>query len=279
MFIISFQYRETSMTRFDFFVIIFVSNFIQFPMLNILSSHRSIRKYTDRPVDRALIENLLETAIQGSSNTGNMQTYSVVVTTGEELKKTLSPAHFGQPMVVQAPVVITFCADFHRFSLWCEQREAQPGYDNFESFISAAVDTVVLAQSFALAAESQGLGICYLGTTTYNAAEIIEALQLPPLVVPVTTLTVGYPAEDPALTDRLPLSAVIHHEKYEDYTKEKIERLYEQKENSDFYRKFVAENNKKTLAQVFTDVRYTREANEFFSKKFLDVLRKQGFLK
>src|SRR5690606_10666570 len=118
-------------------------------------------------------------------NTGNMQTYSVVATTRSELKKQLAPAHFNQPMVKAAPVVLTFCADFNRFSTWCRERKAEPGYDNFESFISAAVDAIVFAQTFAVAAESVGLGICYLGTTTYNAQEIIEVLKLPKLVMPV----------------------------------------------------------------------------------------------
>jgi hypothetical protein len=137
---------------------------------------------------------------------------------------------------------------------------------------------MIFAQTFAVAAESAGLGICYLGTTTYNAGEIIEALNLPKLVVPITTITVGYPEKMPELTDRLPLEAVVHYEKYADFSSEKIDLLYSEKENSDFYKNFVAENNKETLAQVFTDIRYSKANNEFFSDKFLKVLKQQGFL-
>lgn len=247
-------------------------------MLEILQQHRSIRKYTAEPVSEQLLNELLEVACR-TSNTGNMQAYSIVVTTQSELKEKLSPAHFNQPMVKNAPVVLTFCADFNRFSQWCELRNAQPGYDNFQSFMATAIDALIAAQTFCIAAESEGLGICYLGTTTYNAGEIIEALELPELVVPVTTLTVGYPAETPAQTDRLPLKAVVHHETYHRFTSQEIDQMYSAKESDEFYKKFVEENNKETLAQVFTDIRYNRQNNEFFSAKFLDVLKKQGFLK
>ena len=247
-------------------------------MLSFLNQHRTIRKYTDKPIDNTLMSRLLETACR-TSNTGNMQAYSIVVTTDENVKRDLAPTHFNQSMTTQAPAVLTFCADFNRFTKWCEQRDADAGYDNFQSFMTTAVDALLAAQTFAIAAQSEGLGICYLGTTTYNAREIIDILKLPKLVVPVTTITVGYPAETPEQTDRLPLEAVVHRETYKDYTKENIDQLYSEKEKSEFYKQFVVENNKATLAQVFTDIRYSRKNNEFFSEKFLEVLKKQGFLK
>jgi nitroreductase len=246
-------------------------------MLDLLNQHRTIRKYTDQKIAPELLTKLLETACR-ASNTGNMQAYSIVVTTDHELKKQLSPAHFNQPMIIQAPVVLTFCADFNRFTKWCELREAIPGFDNFQSFMAAAIDAIIAAQTFCIAAESVGLGICYLGTTTYNAREIIDTLKLPRLVVPVTTITVGYPHEITELTDRLPLSAVVHGDTYSDYTPEKIDSLYSEKENSEFYIQFVLENKKETLAQVFTEIRYSGKNNEFFSDKFLQVLKEQGFL-
>ena len=96
-------------------------------------------------------------------------------------------------MVKQAPVVLTFCADFNRFNKWCRLRKAEPGYDNFLSFITAAIDALLVAQNVCVAAEDAGLGICYLGTTTYMADKIIEILDLPEGVVPVTTVTLGIP--------------------------------------------------------------------------------------
>jgi nitroreductase len=247
-------------------------------MLDLLNQHRTIRKYTNKKIAPELLNQLLETACR-ASNTGNMQAYSVVVTTDSDIKQQLAPAHFNQPMVMQAPMVLTFCADFNRFSKWCELRQAEPGYDNFQSFIATAIDTMIAAQTFCIAAESVGLGICYLGTTTYNAQEIIAALKLPKLVVPVTTITVGYPADQPEQTDRLPLKAVVHYETYSEFDSSQIEELYAEKESSEFYKQFVAENKKETLAQVFTDIRYSKKNNEFFSDKFMEALKMQGFFK
>lgn len=246
-------------------------------MLDFLLSRRTIRNYSDEGISPDLMNSLLQAAAQ-SSNTGNMQAYSVVVTTDIELKKQLAPAHFNQPMVTRAPAVLTFCADFSRFSQWCELRKAEPGYNNFQSFVASAIDALIFAQTFAVAAESNGLGICYLGTTTYNAQEIIDVLKLPKLVVPVTTITVGFPADNPPITDRLPLEAVVHHQTYKPFTEQGINQLYAEKENSAFYQQFTKENNKETLAKVFTDVRYTKKNNEFFSEKFLNALKQQGFL-
>jgi nitroreductase len=239
-------------------------------------TRRTIRKYESRKVEQNLLERIM-TAGTRASTTGNMQVYSIIVTRDDEIKKRLAPAHFNQPMVTEAPVVLTFCADFNRFNLWCRQRDADPGYDNFLSFMTAAIDALIVAQTVCSAAEEEGLGICYLGTVTYNADKIIEVLELPKGVVPVATVTLGWPAVIPDQPDRLPLEAVVHYEKYHDFTPDLINDLYREKETRADSLQFIAENGKKTLAQVFTDVRYKRADNEFFSAKFLEVIKNQGF--
>ena len=243
-----------------------------------VKNRRSIRKYAGKPVDEELLRRLLEVS-ERTQTMGNMQLYSVVVTRSEEMKKRLAPAHFNQPMVQAAPVVLTFCIDLRRFSKWCEQRKAVPGYDNLMSFMNASMDTLLVAQTFCTLAEEVGLGICYLGTTTYNPQMIIDTLRLPELVFPLTTITVGYPDGIPAQVDRLPLEAAVHEEMYHDYTPEKIDKLYAYKESLPESKQFIEENKKETLAQVFTDVRYTKKDNEFMSENLLKVLRRQGFLK
>lgn len=234
------------------------------------------RQYTDRDISDQLLNDLLFQASHAPT-TGNMQLYSVIVTRDPERKRQLAPAHFNQPSVTAAPVVLTFCADFNRFVKWCRQRGADPGYDNFQSFMTAVLDTVILAQQFCTVAEMAGLGCCYLGTTTYNAPQIAELLDLPPMVVPVTTLTVGYPAGDGVEVGRLPLDGWVHSEKYADYTPAAIDSIYAEKESRDDSRRFVEENGKDSLAQVFTDVRYTRQANELFSAIFRDFIARSGF--
>ncbi len=246
-------------------------------MIELLKNHRTIRKYKDQAIDDQLLNDILEAGVRAST-TGNMQVYSVVVTRDEAMKEKLAPCHFNQPMVKQAPVTLTFCADFNRFNKWCRQNNAEPGYDNFLSFVTAAIDALLVAQNVCVAAEAKGLGICYLGTTTYLADKIIDVLNLPKGVVPVTTVTLGYPDEDPKQVDRLPLEAVIHNETYKDYTEESINDLYKEKENLQENKDFIEENNKESLAQVFTDVRYKKADNEHFSKVLLDVLKNQGFM-
>ncbi|MHC1732059.1 MAG: nitroreductase family protein [Bacteroidales bacterium] len=241
-------------------------------------TRRTIRKYESREVEENLLKRIM-TAGTRASTTGNMQVYSVIVTRDNEMKKRLAPAHFNQPMVTEAPVVLTFCADFNRFNLWCRQRDANPGYDNFLSFMTASIDALIVAQTVCSAAEEEGLGICYLGTATYNADKIIEVLELPKGVVPVATVTLGWPAVIPDQPDRLPLEAVVHYEKYHDFTPDLIDDLYREKETRADSLQFIAENDKKTLAQVFTDVRYKKADNEYFSAKFLEVIEKQGFMK
>jgi len=240
--------------------------------LQSMQNRRSIRKYTSQDISDSLLEKLLQTAAR-ASNTGNMQLYSVVITRDQANKERMAPAHFNQPMVTTAPVVLTFCADTNRFVKWAEQRNAKPGFDNFQTFIAAMIDAIIFAQAFCTAAEEKGLGICYLGTATYNADKITEALSLPKRVVPVTTITVGYPADMPEQPERLPLEAIIHKETYTDYTPDTINVLYKAKEELEVNKQYVKENNKETLAQVFTDIRYTKENNEYFSEVYLKVLR------
>ncbi|MGA1977753.1 MAG: nitroreductase family protein [Bacteroidales bacterium] len=244
---------------------------------DILLERRTIRRYSDEPLDGSLLDDLLFKGCR-ASNTGNMQVYSIIITRDNAMKKELAPLHFDQAMITEAPVVLTFCADFNRFNKWCRQRNADPGYDNFLSFFTASIDALLVAQTVCIAAESAGLGICYLGTTTYMAHEIIRVLKLPSGVVPVTTVTLGWPAEKPDQPDRLPLEAVIHQETYSDYSERQIDKYYHEKEAREDSLQFIKENSKETLAQVFTDVRYTKADNVQFSKTLLQVLNDQGFM-
>lgn len=242
-----------------------------------IKNRKSIRKYSDKEVTQELLASLLEES-EHTPTMGNLQLYSVVVTRSAEMKAKLAPAHFNQPMVTSAPVVLTFCADFRRTSLWAENRKAVPGYDNFLSFINAATDTLLYCQTFCNIAEEAGLGTCFLGTTVYMPQMLIDTLQLPKLTFPVATITLGWPDENPAQSDRLPLKAIVHEETYHDYTPQRIDDCYAYKESLPENRHFVEINNKETLAQVFTDLRYTKKDNESMSEGLIKALKAQGFL-
>jgi FMN reductase [NAD(P)H] len=245
-------------------------------MKNLLT-RRTIRKYTTQEVSDELLNRLMTEAAR-TQTMGNLQLYSVIVTRSAEMKAKLAPAHFNQPMVEGAPVVLTICADFNRTSFWAKCRQTEPGYNNFLSYVNAATDALLYTQTLCNLMDEAGLGYCYLGTTVYQPQQIIDTLQLPKLVMPVATLTVGWPNEAPTLSDRLPLESFVHQETYHDYLASDIDTYYKYKENLEENQNFVKINHKETLAQIFTDIRYTRKDNEAMSAGLLAVLKSQGFL-
>lgn len=241
--------------------------------------HRAtVRKYTDEAPGSELIDSILKAAMRAPT-TGNMQLYSVIETRDAEMRRKLAALHFNQPAAAGAPLMLTFCADYYRFTRWCEVSDADAGYDNFLSFTSAMLDAVILAQQFVTLAELSGLGTCYLGTCLYNAPEIAELLRLPRLTVPVVCISVGYPAESPEATERLGVEGVLYRETYPELSDSEVVDIYKAKDDFAPNARFVAENGKRNLAQVFTDVRYPRAMNESTSVKLLDFLKAQGFMK
>lgn len=245
-------------------------------MKNMLFKHRSIRRFRSTPIPEEVLRECLEAATRAST-CGNMQLYSLVVTRDKALREQLAPCHFNQPMVSEAPCVVTVCADVHRFTLWCEQRGADPAYDNFAWFLNATTDALLAAQNLCIQAEIHGLGICFLGTTLYTAPDIVRILKLPKGVIPLTTVVLGYPDETPPLTDRLPLEAVVHYEKYTDYTAAEIDELWVEREESEQTQRLLQENGLDNLAKIFTERRYVRRDNLAFSQAYFALLKEQGF--
>lgn len=245
--------------------------------LDIFTQRATVRSYSDRSLSDADLDSLLEAASHAPT-TGNMQLCTAIVTRERGEIERLAPAHFNQPCLRTAQAVITFCADVYRFERWCAQRNARPDFRNLQSLLAAFFDATIFAQQFCTLAELNGLGTCYLGTTTYNAGQIAETLGLPDGVVPVLTVTVGYPAEEKQPdAGRLPLEAVVHHSAYRHYTETEIDSLYKEKESRADSRQFIKENGKETLAQVFTDIRYPGKTSDPFSMAFAAFLKDTGF--
>ncbi len=245
-------------------------------MIKEIKEHRSIRSFEPRAIEQESLIELL-TAASRASTCGNMQNYSLVVSQDADMLKALSPLHFGQVERMNAPCVVTVCADLHRFSEWCRLRDAEPQYDNFLWFVNGAIDALMAAQNLILEAEAASLGACVLGTTLYTAESIIELLELPMGVIPITSIALGYPAENPPLTDRLPLEAVVHFERYNASTPQRIEELWAEREASAETAALLEENSLPNLAQIFTQRRYTAKDNVTFSKSYFELLKRQGF--
>ncbi len=254
-------------------------------IIETMRRHRSIRKYKPDQVPDELISTILAAGIRASSS-GNMQTYSIIVTRDRTLREQLYQAHMEQSMVLDAPVLLTFCSDFNRMRRWLRLSDAPDNFDNFMSFMIGAIDAILVSQNVALAAESQGLGICYMGSTLANCDQIGRVLQLPANVVPVVGFSLGYPDEDPAPRDRLPLDGLVHAEAYHDYSDERIREIYHERDVKGWerymsfpdLRRRVEEAGVENLAQIYTVVKYTRESHRRYSKKVLDYLAEQDFM-
>jgi len=246
--------------------------------LKTMLQHRSIRKFTSENIDDPTLDLILRAACNGSTM-GNMQLYSIIITKDKEKMERMAPFHFNQPIATNAPLILTFVADFNRFNKYCEYRDAETGaYSNLQSYHWAVTDAIIAAQNACIAAESLGLGICWLGTITFNVDKFIEILNLPKHTVPVACIAIGYPDENPELTDKLPLEALVHYETYNDYNKDSIDWLYAEKEMHDNTKKLLEENKLPNLARIFTESRYKKYDNEHFAKILGDTIKKQGFL-
>jgi nitroreductase len=255
-------------------------------VLTAMHSHRSIRKYKPDPISETLLNEILAAGIRASSS-GNMQTYSIIVTRDRAIREQLFVPHMEQSMVLDAPILLTFCADFNRMRKWLIVNEAPDNFDNMMSFMIAAIDASLVSQNVALAAEARGLGICYLGSTLANCNQIGNILALPKGVFPVVGFTLGYSDEDPAIRDRLPLEGLVHSEVYQDYNDEQIGEIYRDRDvkgwerymKIPWLRQMVEESGVENLAQIYTKVKYTRESHQKFSETVLDYLKKQDFMR
>ena len=241
------------------------------------TSRRSRRNFTDEHISDEMLAGIVRDALRAPT-CGNMQLYSIIVSRKGEQRQELEKRHFCQPAATGADVILTVCADFYRFSRWCKVSGADPGYDNFLSLTSAMTDAIIIAQQIVTIAEMRGLGSCYLGTVTYNAPEISRLLHLPELTMPVACIALGYIADEGEPSERLDVDAVLYSERYPDFTDEDIREMYRPKDEYPANAKFVAENDKESLAQVFTDIRYPRSLNEEVSAALLPFLKKQRFL-
>ncbi len=246
-------------------------------MIKEIAEHRSIRKFKSEAIEPAKLRKALEAAVRAST-CGNMQCYSIVVSQDAEKLQALSGCHFGQVERMNAPCVVTICADMARFSEWCRQRNAEPQYDNFLWYVNGVIDGVMAAQNLILQAEAEGLGICVLGTTLYTSEQISSILELPEGVIPVTAIAMGVPDEQVALTDRLPLEGVVHYERYTPNTADVIDSIWQEREASEQTKALIVENGCDNLAQIFTQNRYKAQDNVTFSRIYIEELRKRQFM-
>jgi FMN reductase (NADPH) len=184
------------------------------PTIAQIYCHASVRSYRPDPIPADVVETIV-TAGQRASTSSNLQTYSVVAVTDAGRRSRLSELCGDQAQVAEAPLFLAWNADLSRLDRAARRRGYQQVNDYVESFLVAAMDAAIAMQTAALAAESLGLGICYIGAIRNQPREVIALLKLPRLVFPVSGMTVGWPDVEPVLRPRLPLSAMLHREEYD----------------------------------------------------------------
>ena len=253
----------------------------------VLASHRSIRKYKSDPIDQALIEEVCQEAISGGSSSGNLNSFSLVLTRDPERKRHLYKLHFEQDFILEAPLLITFCADWHRTREWLKLRGARDNFNNLVGYHVATYDAMIVAQNVCLGFEARGLGICYMGTTLFSLSAIAEFLELPDTCLPVTTIVVGYPDEAPNQRDRLPLASFLHEEKYRPISEAEIEETYRDREVKGWtrymsmpsVRREIEEAGLTSLAQFYTSKqKYDPDDFALFSADIKMAMEDKHFL-
>ena len=253
----------------------------------LFQAHRSIRSYKPDPIHEELLERILSDAIHGTSSSGNLNSVSMIITKDAERKQKLFELHGHQEMILEAPLLITFCADWYRTREWLRARGARDNFNNLLGYHVAAYDAMILAQTVCLGLQAHGLGICYMGTTLFSLRGISDLLELPETCVPVTTIVVGYPNEAPAQRDRLPASAHIHRETYHRPSLDELNAIYEDRDRKGWERymsmprlkEMAEEYGITSLAQFYTSkIKYDPDRFAVWSEEIRQFLVDKGFM-
>ena len=234
-------------------------------------SHRSIRKFTDTPVNQDTVEQLVRCG-QAAATSSNIQSVSVVQVNSSEKRESLAELAGGQAYVASAPVFLVYCADMSRPGFACERQGGDFAPGMTEHFIIATVDVALAAQSTVIAAESLGLGICYIGALRNNPALVSELLDLPEQVYPVFGLCIGHPAQDPEVKPRMPVPMMLHENTYQTMIDEQALATYDATV-SEYYA--TRTGNQKSQG-------WSEQMAGFFGKEarphMLEFLKSKGFL-
>ncbi|NVK39959.1 MAG: oxygen-insensitive NADPH nitroreductase [Oceanospirillaceae bacterium] len=240
--------------------------------IELLNSHRSIRKFKGERLGQATIEELVR-AGQAAATSSFLQACTVIQVEDPDKRAQLAECAGGQAYVADAAAFLVFCADMKRHQLCCEMHHAEMQSGFTEQFITATADCALFAQNVAIAAESLGLGIVYIGGLRNRIDRVAELLKLPDLVYPVFGLCLGYPDQDPEVKPRLPLDVVLKKDGYDDSGD--LERIRAYDDNvREYYRTRTGGNKEMSWSEQISGM-LIKEARPHM----LAFLQRQGFLK
>jgi nitroreductase len=239
--------------------------------IDLLQSHRSIRRYTDKPIPKEILEEIL-TSAQWAPSSHHVQAYSIIIVDDQEKKKVLSEVAGSQRYVAECQVFLVFCADFYRLSLACEMWDTKFEVDEVENLLVAGVDTALAAENALIAARSYGLGGVMIGGIRNNPERVKELLGLPNYTIPIMGMCLGYPNQEPWQKPRTPKEVVVHYNQYR--PKEKIIEgleLYEEI-SADYYKRRT--NGARQEGWTKQMAKYLSNPRRVHLK---DFIKKQGF--
>ncbi|NYE05711.1 FMN reductase (NADPH) [Bacillus niacini] len=196
--------------------------------ISTILNHRSIRDFKDKQLSNEQIETIVACA-QAASTSSFIQAYSIIGIRDKEKKRKLAEIAGNQEYVAQNGHLFVFCADLGRHERIGEMegKDVLPSIESTEKFMVALIDAALAAQNAAIAAESMGLGICYIGGIRNNLEAVKELLKTPERVIPLFGMTVGYPERINDQKPRLPLEHVYHEEEYEQNKEVYLQQLQE----------------------------------------------------
>ncbi|MAO12116.1 oxygen-insensitive NADPH nitroreductase [Marinobacter sp.] len=240
------------------------------PTIELLKSHRSIRKFKDQQIPRELFEDLIR-AGQCAATSNHVQAYTIIHVVNPENRRKLAELAGGQTYVESCSDFLVFCADMKRATESAEKAGADVIRGMTEQLLVASVDAALIAQNVVVAAESEGLGICYIGGIRNNPQEVSDLLKLPEHVYPVFGLCLGYPDQQPEVKPRLPLAAILKQDVYDDSQDEHLVASFDDTMAS-YYRERTGGNK---------DTNWSEQLKPLFTSKLRphmkEFLNKRGF--
>lgn len=243
-------------------------------MIETILNHRSIRKYEDRPLTKEQIEVIVKSA-QAAATSSYVQAYTIIGITDQEKKKQLAHLVGNQPYVEKNGHLLVFCADLYRHQVVAEMENVDitDSLERTENFMIAVIDAALAAQNAALAAESMGLGICYIGGLRNQLVEVSKLLNIPKHVIPLFAMTIGYPLHESSKKPRLPFAHVYHENGYQTNKELLKERLHDYNQTIQQYYKERTNNERQDTWTSQMAVKFTTPTRLYMK----EYVQKQGF--
>lgn len=239
-------------------------------MLDIMRSHTSVRKYKNDNITRETLTEIIHAA-QHASSSNFVQAYSVIHITEKKIKNEIARLTKNEVQINTAPIFLLFCADMKRLEYACQKQGVHMRYDTLENFVVSIIDVALFAQNAALAAESLGYGICYIGGVRNNPAQISKIVNLPDKTLPLFGMTIGVPDESQYVKPRLPVEAIIHENLYDEEKYRSIIDYYDEI-MADYYKHRLSNkkesNWSKTMGEFFLKTRRTHMRSFVVSQGF-----------